>query len=436
MPSITSNLTNPLYSDRSIEAFLADKKQPLMKAETQYALEKNLSTEYVNVNSNGSIANKGSYFTEEQKAKFEVLKDDQFLNKRFISHLFGDSFMQDSIYEGWFVSDAMMHMITILEENEVTPEISQALSDLKGCFEWHTKLVSYLNSLNSEKVPEYSLLDNEDGVDGVDGMDEVEEIKPLPNKFITEVKDHIKNLEIGQKFLIPGMYSGHAVLYEVKKTDENRFMFAVYNTGDGVTKHAMITEDEGDSKVLGVYRLHNISAEKIIDSSFIDDLFKLYEERGMDFATRLYDDILGQLEGERDEIPTDPREYMLMQRSGTCGWKMFSAYLRYNLPLIQRKYVKLKARLDVFQKWYDLGYPLDCLKISHSLLGRLFVNCKYEIYQDDIVPINFSREELLAMGIYKAQKTFNKYKMLLNDEEVQKAETWYHTFTGQSIHVA
>ena len=75
-------------------------------------------------------------FSQEQKRYFEVYKNDKFLNKRFIAHLFGDSFIQDTIYEGWFITDALLHIITILKENEISPEVSKVLEKNKKCLSW------------------------------------------------------------------------------------------------------------------------------------------------------------------------------------------------------------------------------------------------------------------------------------------------------------
>lgn len=422
MTSIPSN--SLAYTDHSIGAFLLNYNPVVDRKKLSHNLE--------GTSLSSSIDNRAiKYvpFTQEQKNRFEILKEDKFLNKRFIVHLFGDSFMKNSIYEGWFISDALMHVITILKENEISEDVSRVLSDLTHCLSWHSKVLTYTWSsvVDDYEIEEY-LAEEEQETEEVD-----EELQKETNHLVEELKKKLTSLQVGEKFLSPGGCRGHAVLYEIKRVDETNYLFAVYNAGDGAERHMTMTEGEGVRKVYGVYRLHNVKIDKLIEGPFLESLFKLREEE-CDFGVRLYEEILPMLEGDKDEVPTDPNEYMGIQRSGTCVWKMFSAYLRYNLPLIESKYLKLKARLDVFQKWYDLGYPLDCIRISQSLLGKLIVNYKHEIYGGGLAPVNFSREELLAMGIYKAQKTFNKYKVLLSDQEIKKAETWFEAFTGQSIH--
>ncbi len=376
-------------------------------------------------------------FSEDQKDQFEVFKNDKFLNKRFIAHLFGDSFMQDSIYEGWFVTDALLHMITILRENEISPEVSKVLDTLKDCLAWQEKFIAFSIANEHSDVECYEAeIDDTTDVNEVINA-EVEEVAPSPlQKIVEELTSAVANLEVGQNIVIPGGCRGHSVLYEIKLVGEDDFDFCVYNTGEGVEKHNIILEDEGSEKVYGVYRLHHIRLEKITSASFIEQLINLKSSSVSDFGKALYEEILPQLEGQGDEVSSNTSDYMLIQRSGTCSWKMFSAYLRYNLPLIQRKYIKLKSRLDVFQKWYDLGNSLDCVQISQDLLCRLVVNYRSEIFQQEAAPINFSREELLTLGIYKVKKTFNKYQFLLSEAEIEKADLWHRAFTGKSIRAA
>ncbi|MCH9632210.1 MAG: hypothetical protein S4CHLAM6_05400 [Chlamydiae bacterium] len=385
-------------------------------------------------------ASKSQYlnFSNDQKEHFEVFKNDKFLNKRYIAHLFCDSFMQDSIYEGWFVTDALLHMITILQENEISPEVSKVLATLKGCLAWQERFIAF--SIENERSKGEQIEEVNGEIDDVDINEiinpEVEESQLSPlEKVVEELVLAIENLEAGENIVMPGGFLGHSVLYEIKRVDDD-FDFCVYNTGEGVEKHNLIIEDEGSEKAYGAYRLHNIHLEKITEASFLEDLINLKSDSVADFGAALYENILPKLEGKRSEVSADPSDYMLIQRSGTCTWKMFSAYLRYNLPLIQRKYIKLKARLDVFQKWYDLGNELDCVQVSQDLLERLVVNHKSEVFQKEAAPLNFSREELLTMGIYKVKKTFNKYKFLLNESEMEKADLWYKTFTGKSIYTA
>lgn len=379
-----------------------------------------------------------SFFSEEQKARFQTQKGDRFLNKRYIAHLFGDSFMQNTIYEGWFISDALIHMIAILEENTISSEISQVLEDLKKCLAWQGRLISF--AIANENIKIDSQISDEEQIPSIGNQQDVDidetgeesGLTPL-QKIVDEFKQAILNLVDGEKIVVPGGCRGHSVLYEIQRTAQNDYQFSVYNTGQGVEKHNIILEDEGSEKVYGVYRIRHIAEEHLANEKFLCDLFELKTIYPSSFGDRLYDEILPTLGGEIVESSADPDDYMLIQRSGTCSWKMLSAYLRYNMPLIQRKYIKLKARLDVFQKWYDLGYPLDCVKTSQELLSRLIINYKGELFSNRRLPMNFSREELLTMGIYKVKKTFNKYKFLLDEEAIKKADIWHRAFTGQSI---
>lgn len=350
-------------------------------------------------------------FSKAQGERFNQLETDHFLSKKYLAHLFGDSFLEDSPHEGWFISDALMHMIQVLKENQISPEITKVITDLESCFNLQGRYMSALRSLNK---------DNENLAEGI--------------KIKEDLCEQVKTLKIGEKTVFPGGYKGHSVLYEVKRVDELNFNFIVYNTGDGVDKHWSLYEKDGVHKVNAAYKIENIQLENIVENDFLEKILLLKTKASENFGEELYDTLLPELKGERQKAPTDIKEYMVSQRAGTCVWKMLCAYLRYNVPLPQYKYMKLKARLDVFEKWHDLGYSLDFNKTNQRLLNRLIVNYEYASYKRDIIPIEFSREELLVLGLLKVQKTFNHYNFLLSDDHITKTENWYASITGHSIY--
>ncbi len=403
--------------------------------------------------SKGSISKINNSFLEFSKDKHKLflqVKKDDFLSKRFISHLFGDSYLQNSIHEGWFASDALMHMILILEDNQISSSVKEVLDDFKGCLSWHGKIMAYIfnekeasfRDIHKESAgiePEdVSLLEDseEDEVSNEDvlvagSIDKYD--NPFLDRLVLDFKEAVANLAVGQKILFPGGPKGHSVLFECRRDGDKDYSFAVYNTGEGVEKHWMLITGEGVHKAQAVYRLSEITLDKFTEGYFFHDLIELKKERSLNFGEELYEVTLGQLEGVRDKAPIRPEDYMQSQRSGTCVWKMLSAYCRYNLPLIERKYLKLRSRMDVFQKWYELGHSLDCPKISSQLIDRLIVNYKKELYHLNPNPLEFSREELLFLGILKVKKTFDKYSFLLSDQQIQEASIWYEAFTGQKL---
>ncbi len=351
------------------------------------------------------------YFNEAQREKFLKLDIENFLSKKYIAHLFGDSFLEETIHVGWFIGDALMHMIQVLKENEISPAVAQCLKDLDDCFNWQGRFMSVLYNLEDAELT-------------IKAGEQIRE----------DLSNRIKELQIEGRLVFPGGYKGHSVLYEIKRTSEEHYEFVIYNTGDGVEKHWMLFEKEGVHKVKGAYKIENISLESLIDTEVLEKLLLLKIEEPDNFGEELYEDILSELNGDREKMPTDIRQYMMSQRSGTCVWKMLCAYLRYNLPLSEYKYLKLKARLDVFGKWYELGKTLDFHKTNQKLLNRVIVNYERIIYKRDTIPMEFSRNELLVLGLLKVQKTFNRYHFLLTSEEISKTEEWYTHFTGQSIY--
>ncbi len=313
--------------------------------------------------------------------------EEKFLNKKYLAHLFGDRFIKDSSHEGWTMSDALLHMIRVLEENGDVPGIPSLRENLIGCLE-------RLNHMNA-----FNWKDGEDRISG-------EKIAVFADK----IREDLQALSVGGKMVIPGgIGKSHGVLYEFTKQDEENYAFAVYNTGLGMTKHRLIVQEEG-CKIEAAYRIFDIAEKTLSEEKVIDRLLGLFidvdthsTEEAVDL---LYDEILPQFGGRRGEIPLDFKEYMSAQRSGTCAWKMLCAYLRYNLPTETYKYVKMKARFQVFEKWYRLGLPLNCRKINQELLSRLLVNKKDETLSRSAGEDEFSKEELLALGILKVAKTY------------------------------
>ncbi len=350
-------------------------------------------------------------FSQLQEDTLANLEIDNFISTKYIAHLFGDSFLEETRHVGWFIGDALLHMLTLLKENKLSDKVSHVIEDLEECLSWNGKYMSAL-TIHSDSEAKIQ----------------------AGAKIVDELCSRIKGLAIQEHVVCPGGCKGHSVLYEIKRVGENNYEFIVYNTGDGIEKHWMHFESEGIHKVKGSYKLENIKLEKIIEGDFLERLLLLKVDNPDNFGQMLYEEILPTLDGEREAIPTEHREYMRSQRSGTCVWKMLCAYLRYNIPLSEYKYLKLKARLDVFQKWYDLGNSLDYSKVTQNILSRLIVNYQEVLDKGKSVSIEFTREELLVLGLMKVRKTFNKYQFLLSDEEVQKAETWYSHFTNDSIY--
>lgn len=351
-------------------------------------------------------------FSAKQHKCFDQDKVHQFLSERYLVHLLGDSFLENTSHVGWYNDDALIHMIQVLEENNVFKEVDGIVEKFKECLKWQSKILSELSDIKADKAKSNSSYDL---------------------KVALELSCEVQSLAVGQKILFPGGSKEHSVLYEVQRVSNDDFSFHIYNTGDGISEHWMLIED-GSLKIKGVYEIEKISLEKISDVDFFQALLNLKLVSDENFAQNLYQGILSTLGGYKKEIPTNPSDYMQSQRAGTCVWKMLCAYLRYNLPLINYKYLKLKARLDVFEKWYDLGNLLDCKSLNKRLLSKFIVNEKSMQDPSAREKINLTKEELLAFGILKVQKSFNKYKYLLQPHEIEKAEIWYRAFTNESIY--
>ncbi len=339
----------------------------------------------------------------------ELMKVDRFLSTKYLAHLFGDSFIRDTVHEGWFSTDGMIHIIRVLKEHPISKLASQVLKNLEECFHWQGKVMSFLCSDESAETVEFDI-----------------------HKLQTEISEKIYKLEIGESVLIPGGCRGHIALYEILRTHEDQVQFSVFNLGSGSHKHWILVENEGRDSIQGAYILEHVPLKIFVGTDFLTHLLNLKKTKVNDFGHELYEKILPGIGGKRASQPTDPIAYMRVQRSGTCAWKTLLAYLRHKLPLDQYKRFKLLARLDVFEKWSAMGQILDLTTITTRILDERFVNedKRLELSSADI---EFSREELLVLGLIKVKKTFRHYHFLLTENEKLNVKKWYEKITGRDV---
>lgn len=334
---------------------------------------------------------------------------DRFLSSKYLAHLFGDSFIRDTSHEGWFSTDGLIHIMRLLKDYPLSEKASQVLKNLEQCFYWQGKIMSLLCSDESEETIGFDV-----------------------HKLQCEISEQIFNLDIGEATLIPGGCQGHIALYEILRTHEDQVQFSVFNLGAGSHKHWILIESEGRSGIQGAYIIEHVPMKIFANQDFLTKLIQLKKTQAKDFGHELYEKILPEIGGQRAPQPQEPTEYMRIQRAGTCAWKTLLAYLRHQLPLDQYKRFKLLARLDVFEKWSALKRTLDLTEITCTLLSEQLVN-ENQIASLNAPHVEFSREQLLVLGLIKVRKTFQRYHFLLTQEEKMRVKKWYEDITGRDV---
>lgn len=237
-------------------------------------------------------------------------------------------------------------------------------SYLSASFKYFNKFVKDLKAANW-KIPGYSDQSRRNTLKSLEKiqsqflrasrLDEIVsnacENEPLKRKlkkkaFVSSLSDFIvQDLLANEGGLIPGGWkglnntSGHAMLYELRKTKEG-YQFIIHNSGDGLRYHAQLEKPSGT--FYATTKVYEIPTHSLSD--FQDNLKKLIETiikpsvlPSFDDAKEAYnaDKVYKDIENITREIglrekPISPStvEWTKGQSSGTCAWWAMRAYLK------------------------------------------------------------------------------------------------------------
>jgi hypothetical protein len=188
-------------------------------------------------------------------------------------------------------------------------------------------------------------------------------------KYTSEVI--MKQFRENGEVLIPGGWmnedrTGHAMLYEIKRNSHGKLTLLIYNTGAGINYHFKRDENKN------VYHA-SIKAFELNESELNpNDLAKLTRElveinlRGIfpskkkeeDDAVTVYKD-LAKLADEVGMHEVDPApycaEWIKGQNSGTCAWRVYTAFTKNFSYEGQMNYKDLRyeIRYDSIKKYID-----------------------------------------------------------------------------------
>ncbi len=152
-----------------------------------------------------------------------------------------------------------------------------------------------------------------------------------------ETEEHIDALEVGSRLLLPGGYrsekSGHAVLYEILRIDENNYRFTVCNTGAGAEL------EQGFFGLLGILFTGKVGKvsylvpkEAILDQDFWIDLLSFEtiasSDHSMQKVFELFRDHFTNKHGAEPEIG----EKHELQGWRNCTFECIATYMESLLP--------------------------------------------------------------------------------------------------------
>lgn len=141
------------------------------------------------------------------------------------------------------------------------------------------------------------------------------------------LSERIKNLKTGEKILINGGWTTHAILYLVERTSDGKFAFSAVNTGAGINDFHQ-SEDFGlKVKYKPLVRVHQIEEAVITNPELWASFAELKIRNKADgslwkhSADDIYRRILPALQGKRDLDFENDVDFITAQRGGTCSWK-------------------------------------------------------------------------------------------------------------------
>jgi hypothetical protein len=249
-----------------------------------------------------------------------------------------------------------------LEGNVFADSIQYAADDLSRVINGEYGLslrpeeLSQFKSMNKELLEARStMLDIYKIGDISDKSLKKEKTKQLCEKIIGQAK----NLEPGQRILIPGGWSaegkGHAIMYELEKTTDGKIVFHLFNSGDGLRYHEK-REQNGETKHMchlswNLGQTDNLSR---FEDVFSDLLALRAGTRADNPAQELYERILPQFSAKGAGIikaKSDDPCWMSAQKSGICSWQSIMVWQKSKLGKETYRHVKLCSKVRAFRQF-------------------------------------------------------------------------------------
>lgn len=152
-------------------------------------------------------------------------------------------------------------------------------------------------------------------------------LKSFSSTDSPDLSERIKKLQPGQKILVNGGWTTHAILYIVEKTEDGKFAFSAVNTGAGINNFHQSQDLGLKVKYKPLVRIHQIDEAMIINPEIWKAFSELKIKTKADgtlwehSADDIYSRILPALQGKRDLDFENGVDFITDQRGGTCSWK-------------------------------------------------------------------------------------------------------------------
>ncbi len=220
----------------------------------------------------------------------------------------------------------------------------------------------------------------------------------------------IRKMKPDEPLLIPFGWTtsnaGHAMLMEISVNRHGEYQVMVFNTGEGISEYHLSELDEKKTRYSPYVCFSNVPKKLILPAdtgAWIRSLLILkIQKQPDDFrASAIYEGPLRNL-WQYYKVYEQGAMFITPQRSGTCAWKGFLAYLHYKLGSSCYKQLHFHIRLAALA--HIVGKPADFNK--QMVLGAVDVFAK-EVNKKEPQLISLEDAELALELIARAKKLFS-----------------------------
>lgn len=312
-------------------------------------------------------------------------------SSRWLLHVLGDAFGQNTEYEGNTPQKTFKNALQIVRQ-------------------WSDLHHDALSKARFEKLLE-GAIECQSFIDTGDAK-----------VFSDYLRSKLEKLQPKERFLFNGAWTGapagHAIYYEAERQLDGRFIFRTYNSGLGLHYHPSQLVGE-KIKYRTFVEKHNVPLENIVNQQVLQAIIEIQKYK-IDPANNIaaewnaediYERILVAIGG--DPAPSQTlslEEFQTPQRAGTCSWR---------------------GLLAVFHKHFVDNFSLSNYKrfVFELELKTLYDHLKS--YQNSLLPSFLQEEEELVL-FEKSIQHFARHllsyrkKGIITDPELELANTIVH----------
>lgn len=293
------------------------------------------------------------------------------IDDRLFQHILGDYWGKNTGLEGYNAGNMLKYIlknfqrqIEVLENNPHCTEADKSA------------LCQSIAGIQYKDLPVYANIKRHLEL----GVHLSNEFEKGPKKLRQAIESAIQALKPHESRMFMGGWVGHAIVYEIEKEEDGRFIFRLSNRGDGAEYHAWGLKGE---KLHGTafFEIRGTTREHLLDPVFLKGLTEMRDSppqtsekwNGED----LYAGVLSALEGSLEIKNFRPETAMEELRVGHCTFLSLTGFIHrlmkdsYGRPIID---LQFKTLWDYYQmisgSLHSDKFRRDLLKMGSAQLSH------------------------------------------------------------------